>query len=470
MSMSDFFDRIIGDSDEYEKKNQQEKEKLEEMFKGVRKEKKLSEEKNKERNRVKELISTELASLTKDMNLFGTEDEEVITKIRRWIVEIIKKSNTSLTRGTIKELMDEMVLEITSLGKIHYLIKDSGINEVMVNASNEIWIERNGKLEKTDKTFDSEEEVLNLARKIAGSVGRRIDTSSPTVDARLPDGSRVHIITPPLAMKGTTITIRKFKKETLTVDDLYDYGTITPQGGKFLEAAVKAGANILISGGTGSGKTTTLNITSNFVPNDERIVTIEDSAELQLSNEHVVKLESRPKNAEGEGEYTIRMLIKDALRMRPERIIVGEVRDGSAIDLLQAMNTGHDGSMGTVHSNSPQECIDRMSTLVLQAGYNLPDRAIKEQIAGAVDLVVQISRQKDGSRKITHISEVVEFDRKEEMVITRDLFIWKQTGYEDGKAIGEFIFTGEKPSPRLMSKLEKNGFDFDSVISGSSDS
>jgi pilus assembly protein CpaF len=414
-----------------------------------------------ERSETKTLVSTELASRTKDMNLFGMKDEKILDKIRKDISGIIQRADTDMPRFEQEILIEEMLLEITSLGKLHSLMEDATVSEVMVNGVDEVWVERKGKLELTDIKFKDNDEVLDLARKIVGHVGRRVDNSSPIVDARLPDGSRVHVVIPPIAMKGVTITIRKFFKEKLGVKDLVKYGTVSLYAAKFLEAAVVARANIVISGGTGSGKTTTLNIMSNFIPNDERIVTIEDSAELQLTAEHVVKLESRPANAEGKGDISIRDLIKASLRMRPERVVVGEVRDGSCYDLMQAMNTGHDGSMGTVHSNNPSACIARMENLILQAGLDLPAKFIRQLIVDAVDLVVQISRLKDGSRKITHISEVVGYDTKEEKVIVENIFEWRMTGFDKNKKLtGDFVYTGYVPTKELLEKFEKYGLDF----------
>jgi pilus assembly protein CpaF len=442
--MHDFFDKVAGQKKEAE----------------------LMQNRAREREQLKQDISTQLAVKTKDLNLFGNKDSVVLRQIRNWIGDIIRQSGTSIPRYEQEILIEEMVLEITSLGRIHDLMEDSSISEVMINAPGEVWIERKGKLILSDVKFQDDEEVMNLARKIVGHIGRRIDNNNPIVDARLPDGSRVHIVIPPIAMKGTTITIRKFFQEKLGIQDLINFGTISPKGARFIEAAVKARANVIVSGGTGSGKTTTLNIVSNFVPNDERIITIEDSAELQLSNDHVVRLESRPANAEGQGEITIRDLVKASLRMRPERVIVGEVRDGSAFDLLQAMNTGHDGSAATVHSNSPDACVGRIANLVLQAGFELPDRAIKEIIAEAVDIVIQISRLRDGSRKITHITEVTHYDLSKGKVITNDIYLWKLTGVKDGKLQGKMEYTGYVPSQNLLDKFERHNINFDELVKG----
>ena len=422
--------------------------------------------KERERERLRTLISTRLATTsTQNMNLFGNKNKKDIERVENMIAQIISDANTFLPYNEQAKLIESMVKEITSLGVIHELMEDADISEIMVNAPNEIWIEKKGKLIRTNVMFRDDDEAMNLARKIAGHIGRRIDNSSPTVDARLPDGSRVHIIVPPLAMKGTTITIRKFKQEKLGIENLINFGSISRKGAEFLVAAVKSRLNIIVSGGTGSGKTTTLNILSNAVPNDERIITIEDSAELQLNNDHVVRLESRPPNAEGKGEYTIRMLIKDSLRMRPERVIVGEVRDGSAFDLMQACNTGHDGSMGTVHANNPDACIARLDNLILQAGFELPSKAIRELIAEAVDLVVQISRLKDGSRKITHITHVVRYDHDKQMVLTENIYEWKLTGInEEGKLQGDFTYTGYIPPQDFIDKFERYGQNYFDLV------
>lgn len=430
---------------------------------GLKQEEELIKNRADEREELRGSISTQLAIKTKDMHLFGTKETRVLSQVRGWISDIIRQSNTALPKYEQKTLLEEMILEITSLGKIHHLMEDPTVSEVMVNSPTEIWIERKGKLVLTDVTFRDDEEAMSLARKIVGHVGRRIDNNSPIVDARLPDGSRVHIVIPPIAMKGVTITIRKFFQDKLTIEDLIKFGSITRNAAIFLEAAVHSRANIIVSGGTGSGKTTTLNIVSNFVPNDERIITIEDSAELQLNNDHVVKLESRPKNQEGEGEITIRDLVKASLRMRPERIIVGEVRDGSAFDLLQAMNTGHDGSMATTHSNSPDACINRIANLVLQAGFTLPDKAIREIIYQAVDIIIQISRLKDGSRKITHISEVAAYDPESGKITCENIFEWKMTGIKEGKLQGEMVFTGYSITDELRDKFEKHHEDYEEI-------
>jgi pilus assembly protein CpaF len=309
--------------------------------------------------------------------------------------------------------------------------------------------------------FRDDEHVMHIIEKIVSPLGRRIDESSPMVDARLPDGSRVNAIIPPLALNGPTITIRKFSKEPFEIEDLINFGTLTKEMATFIEACVKARLNIFISGGTGSGKTTTLNVLSSFIPNDERIITIEDAAELQLWQDHVVSLESRPPNIEGKGAITIRDLVKNSLRMRPERIIIGEVRSGEALDMLQAMNTGHDGSLATGHSNSPRDMISRLETMVLMAGMDLPIKAIREQIAGALDLIIQQSRLKDGSRKITHITEVQGLEG--DVIVLQDIFIFKQQGVDsDGKIIGKLIPTGVRP--KFYDRLETSGIHIPAMI------
>lgn len=435
-------------------------------YASTKNEKEIKINRANEREEVRKIVSTQLANKTKDMNLFGNTDDKTIAMIQGWISDIIKANGTNLPIYEQQNLIKEMLLEITSLGKVHHLMEDTSVSEIMINSPQEVWVEKKGKLVLTNVHFKDDDEVMQLARKIVGHIGRRIDNSNPIVDARLPDGSRVHIVIPPIAMKGVTITIRKFFQEKLSIQDLIKFGTISKEASDFLEGCVKARANIIISGGTGSGKTTTLNIVSNFVPNDERIITIEDSAELQLNNDHVVKLESRPANAEGSGEISIRDLIKASLRMRPERIIVGEVRDGSAFDLMQACNTGHDGSMGTVHANNPDACIARLDNLILQAGFELPTKFIRQLIVDAIDIVVQISRLKDGSRKITHIAEVVSYNNDTDEVITKNFYEFKLTGIVDNKIEGEFVYTGYRPTEELMDKFERSSLNFDKLIKG----
>ena len=350
----------------------------------------------------------------------------------------------------VSDLKDEML----GLGPIEILLKDPSVTEVMVNGPKKIFVERNGRLQLTDVQFHDDSHVMNIIERILSPIGRHIDEAVPLVDARLEDGSRVNIIIPPLSLIGPCITIRKFANRALSVEDLISFGTLDRKMADFIKACIQARINILVSGGTGSGKTTTLNVLSSFIPENERIVTIEDAAELRLQQEHVVTLESRPANIEGSGEITIRDLVKNALRMRPDRIIVGEVRGGEALDMLQAMNTGHDGSLTTAHANSPRDALSRLETMVLMAGFEMPIKAIREQISSAIELVLQQSRLKDGSRKITHITEIQHMEG--EIITTQELFRFEQTGMdENGKLMGHFVATGMQPG--FMEKFQING-------------
>ena len=357
--------------------------------------------------------------------LFKRETAEDLTeRVLHAVTEQLALDRTPLTRDERRRIIREIADDVLGYGPLEPLLRDDSVTEVMVNAHDVIFVERAGRLERADATFVDNAHLLRIIDKIVSQVGRRVDEASPMVDARLPDGSRVNAIIPPLALKGPTLTIRKFARDPYTMDDLINFGSLTPQAAQFLAACVKGKLNVLISGGTGTGKTTMLNAMSSFVPDDERIVTIEDAAELQLQQEHVITLESRPPNIEGVGEIRIRELVRNALRMRPDRIIVGEVRGAETVDMLQAMNTGHEGSLTTIHANSPRDALSRLETLVLTAGIELPLRAIREQTSSAFDLLVQISRLVDGSRRVTHITEVL---RMESDVITlQDLFVAKQ--------------------------------------------
>ena len=351
-------------------------------------------------------------------------------------------------------IISEIIDEVLGLGPIEPLLKDDTVTEVMVNRYNQVYVERNGLLVLTDVHFRDDIHVMHIIEKIVSPLGRRIDESSPMVDARLPDGSRVNAIIPPLALTGPALTIRKFSRDPFKVNDLIDMETLTQEMADLLKACVEGKLNIVISGGTGSGKTTTLNVLSSFIPADERIVTIEDAAELQLRQEHIVTLEARPANIEGRGAVTIRDLVRNSLRMRPDRIVVGEVRSGEALDMLQAMNTGHEGSMTTGHANSPRDMVSRMETMVLMAGMELPVRAIREQISSAIDLVIQQSRLRDGSRKITHLTEVQGMEC--DVITMQDIFVFDQTGRDaNGKIIGRFKPTGIRP--KFVEKLLANG-------------
>lgn len=376
---------------------------------------------------------------------------EVVTRISSAVMD---EEITLVPQAERKRIIPEVLAEVLGFGPIEPLLKDETISEIMVNNASQVYVERKGKLELTDVTFRDDAHVMHVIEKIIAPIGRRIDESSPMVDARLPDGSRVNAIIPPLALKGPSITIRKFSKEPYQVDDLVKFGTWTQEIADFLKACVEGKLNIIVSGGTGSGKTTTLNVLSAFIPSDERIVTVEDAAELQLRQEHVVTLESRPANIEGKGQITMRDLVKNCLRMRPDRIIVGEVRGGEALDMLQAMNTGHDGSLTTGHSNSPRDMLARLETMVLMAGMNLPDRAIREQISSAIDLIVHQARLKDGSRKVTAITEIQGMEG--DIITLQDIFVFEQKGREDnGRIIGRFKPTGIRP--KFMEKLANSG-------------
>ena len=385
-----------------------------------------------------------------------TKVQEVRQRAEMKIVALLDEELKGLTatREQRKELVKEIFDEALGLGALEGMLADPDITEIMVNRIDQIYVERRGKIELSKSRFLTNEQLRGVIERIVAPLGRRIDEKSPMVDARLSDGSRVNAIIPPLALGGPCLTIRKFPKKRLKVEDLVQYNTLTNQMSQLLAAAVRARQNVVISGGTGSGKTTLLNILSSFIPADERIVTVEDSAELQLPQDHVVRLESRPANIEGEGAITIRDLVRNCLRMRPDRIVVGECRGGEALDMLQAMNTGHDGSLTTVHANTPRDALSRLETMSLMAGLDLPSKAIRDQIASAIQIVVQQSRLADGSRKITHISEVT---GQEGSVFTMsDIFIFKQTGMSpEGKVLGQFVPTGIVP--RFVEKLQQRG-------------
>ncbi|HEX3028832.1 MAG TPA: CpaF family protein [Clostridia bacterium] len=390
--------------------------------------------------------------------VFDDMDDEAEEKLEKEITEIVEalldEENTYIQKSDRQKIISEIINDTIGFGPINPLINDSSVSEIMVNGMNQVYVEKNGKLVLSDVTFKDEHQVMHVIEKIVAPLGRRIDESSPMVDARLPNGSRVNIIIPPLALSGPVITIRKFSEKPYTVKDLVNFGTLTPNIALFIKACVESRLNIVVSGGTGSGKTTTLNVISSFIPEDERIVTIEDAAELQLRQEHVVRLETRPPNIEGKGAVAIRDLVRNSLRMRPDRIVVGEVRSGEALDMLQAMNTSHDGSLTTGHANTPRDMLARLETMVLMAGMELPVKAIREQIASAVDLIIQQSRLKDGSRRITHITEVLGMEG--DVITLQDIFVFKQTGKDEkGKIIGDIVPTGLKP--RFLEKLEKSG-------------
>src|SRR4051812_20256666 len=388
-----------------------------------------------------------------DPKLDLTNQIEVRREIEDTFSRALDEEGLALTRAERARMLEQITDEIVGLGPLEPLLRDETITEVMVNGPRQVYIEKAGKIELTNVGFQNDEHVMRIIARIISPLGRRVDESSPMVDARLVDGSRVNAIIPPLSLVGPVLTIRKFSSTPLTTDDLIRYGTSTPEMFDFLRACVEGRLNIFVSGGTGSGKTTMLNVLSSFIPNDERIVTVEDAAELQLRQEHVVTLESRPANIEGKGAIPIRELVRNALRMRPDRIIVGECRSGEALDMLQAMNTGHDGSMSTGHANTPRDMLSRLETMVLMAGVDLPLRAVREQIASAVDLIVHQDRLKDGTRKITNITEIQGMEG--DVIVLQDVFMFEQTGILEGKVQGHLKPTGVRP--RFSEKFEAHG-------------
>lgn len=401
-----------------------------------------------------------LAELDPSMDI--TKTEEVRRTIMELFEQILSEENIVLSRPERQRLFEQITAEILGFGPLQPLLEDDTITEIMVNGPKNVYVERKGKIVRVPVTFEGNDHVMRVIDRIVAPLGRRIDESSPYVDARLPDGSRVNAVIPPISLVGPTLTIRKFSKNPITIEQLISYGSITPEAVEFLKACVVARMNVIISGGTGSGKTTLLNVLSGFIPGDERILTIENAAELQLRQEHVVILESRPANIEGRGEITIRDLVINALRMRPERIIVGECRGAEALDMLQAMNTGHDGSMTTAHANSPRDALSRIETMCLMAGMDLPVRAIREQVSSAVDVIVQQERMKDGTRKVTYITEVSGMEG--DVITMTDLFVFEQTGLENGKIIGRLRPTGLRP--KFMDKIEAVGIHLPPTIFG----
>jgi pilus assembly protein CpaF len=400
------------------------------------------------RDRVHRRLLSELSPSVRADNV-----DEVRRALERIFAEVLTEEDVPLSRAERAELFDQIVASILGYGPLQPLLQDESVTEILVNGPDHVYIERNGKLEETDLHFRDVEEVARIIDRIISPLGRRVDESSPMVDARLPDGSRVNIIIPPLSLVGPCISIRKFTRAAYSVDDLIRLDTLTKDMADFLKACVAARLNIVVSGGTSTGKTTLLNILSSFLPNNERIITIEDAAELQLQQRHVIRLEARPPNVEGKGEVRIRQLVINALRMRPDRIVVGEVRGGEALDMLQAMNTGHDGSLTTAHSNTPRDTLHRVETMVLMAGMDLPLKAVREQIASAFDMIVHLDRLSDGTRKVVYISEVQGMEG--DTIVMQDIFRYVQTGMKDGRAQGHFTGTGIRP--KFTDQIEAYG-------------
>jgi len=412
------------------------------------------------KSRVQNKLLSEL-----DPSMDITRTAEVRKQIEDLYENILAEEGIVLSRTERKRLFDQIVSEILGLGPLEPLLQDETITEVMVNGPKNIFVERRGKIERAPMTFESNEHVLRIIDRIMSPLGRRIDESHPYEDARLPDGSRVNAVVPPIALNGPTLTIRKFFKKPLTVEKLIEFGAITLEAVEFMKACVQSACNVVISGGTGSGKTTFLNIMSSYIPSDERILTIENAAELQLRQEHVVALESRPANIEGRGMVSIQDLVVNALRMRPDRIVVGEIRDGAALDMLQAMNTGHEGSMTTCHANSARDSLSRVETMCLMAGMDLPIRAIREQVSSAINIICQLSRLQDGTRKVVQIAEVQGMEG--DVITMADIFIFEQTGFENNKVIGRLRPTGIRP--RCMDRIEEAGIHLPPSVFGVGD-
>ncbi len=413
------------------------------------------------KDKVTETLYSGLAARLNDSSM---TDAQLDALVRTELKSVLASETASMTQAERDRLADDVLADVTGLGPLEPLLADQNVTEIMVNGSDQIFVEHDGRVARTDARFRDEEHLRAVIERIVARVGRRIDESSPLVDARLSDGSRINAVIPPIAVRGSSLTIRKFSKEPLKVTDLIRFGSLTPEIARFLEACVRGRLNILISGGTGSGKTTLLNVLSAYIPDWERIVTVEDAIELQLQQEHVVQLESRPPNIEGRGEITIRDLVRNSLRMRPDRIVVGECRAGEALDMLQAMNTGHDGSLSTIHANSARDCLSRLETLVLMAGMDLPLRAIRERIASAVDLVVQIARLRDGTRRLVQLAEVQGLEGQ--TLVTQDIFLFDyEAGLdENGRFRGAPRPTGVRPG--FSTRLADQGIELPADLFG----
>ncbi|MFW5962120.1 MAG: CpaF family protein [bacterium] len=416
-------------------------------------------------NEVQSSLRQQVVEIVKARNV-NIASEKAKEQIRDIALQVMENIETRLSKSQKSSIIDGVIHDMLGFGPLEPLLQQSDITEIMVNGPKQVYIERNGNLEESDITFKDNEHVKHVIERIVAPLGRRIDESSPMVDARLPDGSRVNAIIPPIALDGPSITIRKFSEDKLTYKDLIGFGSITQEMVAFLEACVLVRKNIVVSGGTGSGKTTFLNIMSNFIPKGERIVTIEDSAELQLAHRYggnLVRLESKPANIEGKGEITIHDLVKNSLRMRPDRVIIGEIRGEEAIEMLQAMNTGHDGSLSTVHANSPKDALSRLETMTMMAGLDLPSQVVRDNIGSAIHLICQLSRLSDGSRRATAIEEIVGYDKDNDKFETIPLFRFKQTGKNsDGKVLGYFTATGRKPS--FLEQINAQGIDLSMEI------
>ena len=407
--------------------------------------------------RTKSMIFGALIEAIDLTQLARLEPDAAREEIRDIVIEIIGLKNVVMSIAEQEELLDDICNDVLGYGPLEPLLARDDIADVMVNGANRTYIEVGGKIQLTNVRFRDNQQLMNICQRIVSQVGRRVDEASPICDARLPDGSRVNVIAPPLAIDGPALTIRKFKKDKLTLDQLTRFGSISPEGAKILQIIGRVRCNVVVSGGTGSGKTTLLNCLTRYIDDDERVITCEDAAELQLQQPHVVRLETRPPNLEGQGQVTMRDLIKNCLRMRPERIIVGEVRGPEAFDLLQAMNTGHDGSMGTLHANSPRECLARIESMIAMGGFSLPSKTLREMVAGSIDVVVQAARLRDGSRRITHITEVMGMEG--DVITTQDLFVYDVVGEDpNGKLIGRHRSTGVG-RPRFWERARYYGED-----------